>query len=206
MPERPSPCRDFVKGLCFRGKECRYFHPSSKEGQTSEICKDYINNVCKRPKCKYLHVDMQEEAKKDCRRKYSNKRRLSRESDSHDNNQKHDWESRSRDEVDLDYECENKSDRRKRSHDRTRSSKPDVDSERKEKKRSHYDEIFDFIDLTLIEQENEILKYEILDLEKEASALKEVNSGLCDENSRIQCQLDHQSYNSRGDADKENQY
>lgn len=59
------------------------------------------------------------------------------------------------------------------------------------KKRNHYNEIVDYIDVSLIEQENKILQYEILDLEKEALALQAVNNGLNDENKKFEKEIEN---------------
>lgn len=38
-------CKDFIKGVCFRGNKCRYRHPEDmSEPETVPFCKDFINN------------------------------------------------------------------------------------------------------------------------------------------------------------------
>jgi len=65
MPEESSPCRDFERGVCSRGEQCRFFHPERTEpaeGVKLPICKDFQNKGCDRRKCKFLHVTQDEEA------------------------------------------------------------------------------------------------------------------------------------------------
>jgi len=65
MPEESSPCRDFERGVCSRGENCRFFHPERTEpaeGVKLPICKDFQNKGCDRRKCKFLHVTQEEEA------------------------------------------------------------------------------------------------------------------------------------------------
>ncbi|XP_067832662.1 zinc finger CCCH domain-containing protein 10-like [Heptranchias perlo] len=74
-------CRDFLRNLCNRGKNCRYFHPddievsnhadlsdvadnlvnnSKYEASKSKrnVCRDFLRNVCNRGKnCRYFHPD-----------------------------------------------------------------------------------------------------------------------------------------------------
>jgi len=65
MPEDRPPCRDFQRGVCTRGDNCRYFHPESAtlaEDVKPPICKDFQNNLCDRMKCKFMHLTQKEEA------------------------------------------------------------------------------------------------------------------------------------------------
>jgi len=65
MPEDRPPCRDFQRGVCTRGDNCRYFHPETAtlaEDVKPPICKDYQNSTCDRMKCKFLHITQNEEA------------------------------------------------------------------------------------------------------------------------------------------------
>jgi len=65
MPEDRPPCRDFQRGVCTRGDNCRYFHPEATtlaEDVKPPICKDFQNNMCDRMKCKFMHLSQKEEA------------------------------------------------------------------------------------------------------------------------------------------------
>jgi len=60
-----SPCRDFERGVCNRGDKCKYYHPdgiAASENAKLPICKDFQNKGCTRPKCKFLHITVDEEA------------------------------------------------------------------------------------------------------------------------------------------------
>ena len=60
-----SVCRDFERGVCSRGGQCRYKHPEGvkpPENAKLPICKDFQNKGCGRIKCKFLHVTVTEEA------------------------------------------------------------------------------------------------------------------------------------------------
>ena len=54
-------CRDFERGVCFRGNKCKFFHPAdiphpgSAEAKLP-ICKDFQNKGCDRKSCKFLHI------------------------------------------------------------------------------------------------------------------------------------------------------
>ncbi|XP_069761837.1 zinc finger CCCH domain-containing protein 10-like [Narcine bancroftii] len=74
-------CRDFLRNVCTRGKNCRYFHPDNTEasdladvrndadnlvniandevGKSNQnICRDFLRNICNRGKnCRYFHPD-----------------------------------------------------------------------------------------------------------------------------------------------------
>ena len=65
MPEDRIPCRDFERGVCNRGADCKYYHPEGAapaESGKLPICKDFQNKGCDRYKCKFLHVTVDEEA------------------------------------------------------------------------------------------------------------------------------------------------
>ena len=70
MPEDGQPCRDFQRGVCTRGDQCRFTHPVVEEASLAEdvkppvkpICKDFQNNMCDRMKCKFMHLTQAEEA------------------------------------------------------------------------------------------------------------------------------------------------
>lgn len=63
--EGKSECRDFVRGVCNRGASCKFFHPpnamSIKKETKLPICKDFQNKGCDRQKCKFLHITQKEE-------------------------------------------------------------------------------------------------------------------------------------------------
>jgi len=60
-----SECRDFQRGVCNRGNNCKFYHPPNTNPIKTEnklpICKDFQNKGCDRNKCKFLHVTQQEE-------------------------------------------------------------------------------------------------------------------------------------------------
>ena len=53
------PCRDFVRGVCRRGVNCRFLHVGASEEQMSErglVCKDFRRGKCLRRHCRFLHT------------------------------------------------------------------------------------------------------------------------------------------------------
>ena len=56
-------CRDYEKGLCTRGKHCKFFHsPDVRIDQKKlEVCKDFQSRKCDRAKCRFLHLTFEEE-------------------------------------------------------------------------------------------------------------------------------------------------
>jgi len=64
MADKQGTCRDFERGVCNRGQKCRFFHPEGVEptNQKLPICKDFQNKGCDRNKCKFLHITGDEEA------------------------------------------------------------------------------------------------------------------------------------------------
>lgn len=61
-----SECRDFARGVCNRGNKCKFYHPQRNEAVKVEadklpICKDFQNKGCDRMKCKFLHISQREE-------------------------------------------------------------------------------------------------------------------------------------------------
>lgn len=62
--EGKSECRDFVRGVCNRGNSCKFYHPpniANKNETKLPICKDFQNKGCDRNKCKFLHITQKEE-------------------------------------------------------------------------------------------------------------------------------------------------
>ncbi|KAK3246323.1 hypothetical protein CYMTET_44137 [Cymbomonas tetramitiformis] len=48
-------CRDFLKGVCFRGN-CRYMHAAPDGASASQpICRDFENGRCFRASCRFYH-------------------------------------------------------------------------------------------------------------------------------------------------------
>ena len=64
MPEDRPPCRDFQRGDCDRGDNCKYSHPEGgvapKEDGKLECCNDFQNKLCSRVKCRFLHLTHEE--------------------------------------------------------------------------------------------------------------------------------------------------
>ncbi|XP_070566453.1 zinc finger CCCH domain-containing protein 10-like [Ptychodera flava] len=61
-------CRDFLRNVCRRGKNCKYEHPDNSEAeklglkQKSHVfCHDFQNKECRRPNCKFIHCTREEE-------------------------------------------------------------------------------------------------------------------------------------------------
>ncbi|XP_022090699.1 uncharacterized protein LOC110979315 [Acanthaster planci] len=60
-------CRDYTRGVCNRGRNCKYKHPEELEGVESKgnhkyaFCHDYQNRECVRPNCRFLHCSRAEE-------------------------------------------------------------------------------------------------------------------------------------------------
>lgn len=60
-----NECRDFMRGVCNRGNNCKFFHPQHVNPTIKQeklpICKDFQNKGCDRVKCKFLHISPNEE-------------------------------------------------------------------------------------------------------------------------------------------------
>lgn len=57
-------CRDYQRGVCNRGGKCKFSHPEGlgKEVESSPmICRDFQNGKCSRSTCKYMHISVMEE-------------------------------------------------------------------------------------------------------------------------------------------------
>ncbi|XP_018015667.1 uncharacterized protein LOC108672501 [Hyalella azteca] len=60
----PTVCRDFLRNMCYRGKDCRYNHPSDGEKEDlpwPQLCIDYRSGNCKRYDCRFLHFTTDDE-------------------------------------------------------------------------------------------------------------------------------------------------
>ena len=52
---RPMVCRDFLRNLCYRGKDCKYLHPMDEQTEElpwPQLCIDYRSGSCKRSRCR----------------------------------------------------------------------------------------------------------------------------------------------------------
>ncbi|XP_076032657.1 uncharacterized protein LOC143020292 isoform X2 [Oratosquilla oratoria] len=57
-------CRDFLRNMCQRGSECRFYHPESKEQEKRSwltFCHDFQNGRCYRTDCRFFHVTPEDE-------------------------------------------------------------------------------------------------------------------------------------------------
>nr|XP_045592610.1 uncharacterized protein LOC123754346 [Procambarus clarkii]XP_045592611.1 uncharacterized protein LOC123754346 [Procambarus clarkii]XP_045592612.1 uncharacterized protein LOC123754346 [Procambarus clarkii]XP_045592613.1 uncharacterized protein LOC123754346 [Procambarus clarkii]XP_045592614.1 uncharacterized protein LOC123754346 [Procambarus clarkii]XP_045592615.1 uncharacterized protein LOC123754346 [Procambarus clarkii] len=61
-------CRDFVRNMCKRGDDCRFYHPPSESGSKTQhsswltFCHDFQNGLCSRSDCRFFHVSKEDEA------------------------------------------------------------------------------------------------------------------------------------------------
>uniref|UniRef100_UPI00398E756D zinc finger CCCH domain-containing protein 10-like n=1 Tax=Pristiophorus japonicus TaxID=55135 RepID=UPI00398E756D len=65
---KPNVCRDFLRNVCHRGKNCRYFHPDNVEAYNvgdmrheSIFCQYFQNSKCTRENCTFIHGTMGDE-------------------------------------------------------------------------------------------------------------------------------------------------
>ena len=52
---RQMVCRDYLRNVCFRGKDCKYAHPSdgcAEDIPWPQLCIDYRSGSCKRSNCR----------------------------------------------------------------------------------------------------------------------------------------------------------
>lgn len=59
-------CRDFVRNMCKRGDECRFYHPPNPENKRQRsswltFCHDFQNGHCSRSDCRFFHITKQDE-------------------------------------------------------------------------------------------------------------------------------------------------
>lgn len=49
-------CRDFIRNVCHRGKNCKFIHPENIKIRSDPIfCHDFQQNRCHRTTCKFIH-------------------------------------------------------------------------------------------------------------------------------------------------------
>ncbi|CAJ0936443.1 unnamed protein product, partial [Mesorhabditis belari] len=61
--DRDDVCRDFLKNICNRGRNCKFYHPpdAEKPSETQiHFCIDYQNRGCTRNQCRFVHVPKEE--------------------------------------------------------------------------------------------------------------------------------------------------
>ena len=55
-------CRDFVRNVCNRGRNCKFIHPENVKIRTEPIfCHDYQQSKCFRSTCKFIHCTREDE-------------------------------------------------------------------------------------------------------------------------------------------------
>lgn len=54
-------CRDFLRKVCNRGKNCKFLHPDNAEKKL-EFCHDFQNSICRRRNCRFIHCSRDDEA------------------------------------------------------------------------------------------------------------------------------------------------
>ncbi|UXI23179.1 Lysozyme 1 [Sarcoptes scabiei] len=58
-------CRDYLRNVCRRGKQCRFKHPDDSETIKNKepfvFCHDFQNRECRRDNCRFLHCTKLEE-------------------------------------------------------------------------------------------------------------------------------------------------
>ncbi|GBP65364.1 Zinc finger CCCH domain-containing protein 10 [Eumeta japonica] len=61
-PQKPDPCRDFIRGTCTR-PDCKYLHEYdlSHLYRVYTFCRNYQNSICTLPNCRYAHATVFEE-------------------------------------------------------------------------------------------------------------------------------------------------
>lgn len=186
MPEDRNVCRDFERGVCNRGENCRYYHPDGvvpAEGAKLPICKDFQNKGCSRFKCKFLHVTVEEEV-------VYNSTGCLPEHGGHP--EKVSNVSLSNKDICRDFlngRCDRGS-RCKYSHDHEEDHGPPMGG--MYGKRPRNDDLYGSVrpnDGMLLD-ENEYLRRKVADLQKEATELRQMNDTLYEQNSRYRSQLD----------------
>ena len=190
--KRNDVCRDYERGVCHRGNKCKFFHPPDippPDKNKLPVCRDFQNGICDRKNCKYMHITSQEE------RTYmktgelpSNVRRpgeggpggRSKGSDNHDPvckdflNNLCDRGARCKfrhvTEEDWEYE--------------KRYGVPPPPAGRKRKRDS-----FSNLDTQFLEDENDMLRRKIADLQRQVANLRAMNDTLYDQNIRYRAEL-----------------
>lgn len=54
-------CRDFLRNVCKRGAHCRYWHPPPDSAVDVVFCHDFQNAGCRRADCRFVHGTREEE-------------------------------------------------------------------------------------------------------------------------------------------------
>ena len=54
-------CRDFLRNVCKRGAHCRYWHPPPDSAVDVVFCHDFQNAGCRRVDCRFVHCTRDEE-------------------------------------------------------------------------------------------------------------------------------------------------
>jgi len=54
-------CRDFLRNVCKRGPHCRYWHPPPDVAVDVVFCHDFQNAGCRRVDCRFVHCAREEE-------------------------------------------------------------------------------------------------------------------------------------------------
>jgi len=54
-------CRDFLRNVCKRGAHCRYWHPPPDVAVDVVFCHDFQNAGCRRVDCRFIHSTREEE-------------------------------------------------------------------------------------------------------------------------------------------------
>ncbi|PIK37858.1 putative zinc finger CCCH domain-containing protein 10-like [Apostichopus japonicus] len=59
--QKGDVCRDFLRKVCNRGKNCKFLHPDNAEKKL-EFCHDFQNSICRRRNCRFIHCTRDEES------------------------------------------------------------------------------------------------------------------------------------------------
>lgn len=58
--QKSEICRDYLRKVCNRGKNCKFLHPDNAEKKL-EFCHDFQNSHCRRRNCRFIHCTRDEE-------------------------------------------------------------------------------------------------------------------------------------------------
>jgi len=181
MPEDRAPCRDFERGVCTRGDNCKYFHPEGAtpaEGAKLPICKDFQNQGCDRFKCKFLHITQEEEVV------YKTTGVLPVHGGRAENMSRPVFPGNDVCKDFMNGKCDRGS-RCKYMH------LPDANGQMDEMygKRSRMGGLYGGVNDAGMVEENEVLRCKITDLQNEIRSLRQMNDTLYDQNARYRSQL-----------------